>query len=54
MTPSDPTKAQHAGFSESLDYVTIRIGAHTHVAADPLTESARLILDATSHSAPTH
>ena len=28
MTPSDPTKAQHAGFSESLDYVTIRIGEH--------------------------
>ena len=37
-----------------LQHVTIRIGAHTHVAADPLTEPARLILDATSHSAPTH
>ena len=37
-----------------LQHVTIRIGAHTHVAADPITEPARLILDATNHSAPTH
>ncbi len=37
-----------------IQQITVKIGTHTHLAADPLTEPARQILDAISRSAPTH
>ena len=32
-----------------LQQITVRIAGHEHTAADPLTDTARYILDATSH-----
>ena len=37
-----------------LQQITVRIAGHEHLAADPLNDPARQILDAIRRSAPTH
>ena len=37
-----------------LQQITVRIGVHEHLAADPITDSAQHLLDAIKTSAPTH
>ena len=37
-----------------LQQITVRIGGHEHLAADPITGPAQEILDALKPSAPTH